>query len=77
MKNKKVKKVAQDCLSGSGVPLPGAWNQVPQPQGAPTCPLDIITFFFTTSDKMFFLKEEVFVTNLLFTDVAKRTDQIY
>ena len=45
MKNKKVKKVAQDCLSGSGVPLPGAWNQVPQPQGAPTCPLDIITFF--------------------------------
>ena len=46
--------MAQDCLSGSGVPLPGAWNQVPQPQGAPTCPLDIITFFFTTSDKMFF-----------------------
>jgi len=25
--------VAQDCLSGSGVPLPGAWNQVPQSQG--------------------------------------------
>ena len=38
------KKVAQDCLSGSGVPLPGSWNQVPQPQGAPTCPLNIITF---------------------------------
>ena len=44
MKNKKVKKVAQDCLSGSGVPLPGAWNQVPQPQGASTCPLNINTF---------------------------------
>ena len=58
MKNKKVKKVAQDCLSGSGVPLPGAWNQVPQPQGAPTCPLNIVT-----SDKMFVLKEEVFVTS--------------
>ena len=74
MKNKKVKKVAQDCLSGSGVPLPGAWNQVPQPQGAPSCPLNIITFF---TPLLFFLKEEVFVTNLLFPDVTKRTNQIY
>ena len=77
MKNKKKEKVAQDCLSGSGVPLPGSWNQVPQPQGAPSCPLNIITFFYTTSDKMFFFKEEVSITSLLFLDVTKRTKQIY
>ena len=38
----------------------------------------ILTHFFTPLlTKYFFLKEEVFVTNLLFLDVTKRTNQIY
>lgn len=42
-------KVKQDCQSGAGFPLPGAWHQLAQPQGDPFPIIDAISIILKMS----------------------------